>query len=115
MNSTMLTPALPQLGRFTVYVRSLELAALVFALPLGGNLRDQTRRAMRSEVLNIAEGAGQRTRPAQTRYYGISQGSLFEVSAGIDLYRIEVKGVDVDAIIELIREVNAMLSGLTRG
>ena len=75
-------------GWFTVYVKSLELARLVFALPLTGNLRDQTHRAMRSEVLNLAEGAGERTSRSQSRYYGISRSSLYEVSAGIDLYRI---------------------------
>ncbi|MBI2342368.1 MAG: four helix bundle protein [Deltaproteobacteria bacterium] len=51
-------------------------------------LADQTKRAMISAVLNLCEGNGKRSSPAERRrFFEISMGSISEVSAGLDLAR----------------------------
>ena len=111
--ATTVSPTLGRLGRFTLYRKALECAELVLDLPVTGNLRDQMQRAMRSVVLNIAEGAGERASTAQRRYYSIARGSVSEVAAAIDLYRIEGgQSTTVNQIVGLVREVDAILATL---
>jgi four helix bundle protein len=63
----------------------------VHALPLAMRsdavTRDQLRRASLSCVLNIAEGAGQRSRPQKRNLYGIARGSAMECAALVDVLR----------------------------
>ena len=109
-----ISPTLGRLGRFTLYRKALRCAELVLGLRVTGNLRDQMQRAMRSVVLNIAEGAGERGSTAQKRYYSIARGSVSEVAAAIDLYRIEGgRSTITDEIVGLVRETDAILASLT--
>ena len=48
-------------------------------------LRDQLERASLSVVLNIAEGAGRRSRADKRRHYAIARGSAMEVAAALDV------------------------------
>jgi four helix bundle protein len=48
-------------------------------------LRDQLERASLSVVLNIAEGAGRRSRKDKARHYAIARGSAMECAAIIDV------------------------------
>ena len=103
-------PTLPQLGRFTVYRKSLGCARLVLALPVSGSLREQLRRAMHSVVLNTAEGGAERSRAAKKRYLAIARASLWEVAAALDLHAIEGgQASTIEPITELLRELDAML------
>ena len=51
-------------------------------------LRDQLRRASLSIVLNIAEGAGRRSRAQKRHFYGIARGSAMESAAIVDVLRV---------------------------
>jgi len=73
-----------------IYQRSLELVTLVAQvidqLPQGyGFLADQLRRAVSSITLNFSEGFGKGTAREQARYFRISRGSAYEVSATLDV------------------------------
>ncbi len=75
--------------RLDVYHLALEF--LVFAdgvvesLPRGrGHLADQFTRAATSIVLNIAEGAGKRSKGDKRRYYLTARGSATESAALLD-------------------------------
>ena len=77
--------------RLDVYrVITLEFQSHASALALRGdaNLRDQLRRASLSCVLNIAEGAGQRSRAQKRHLYAIARGSAMECAAVLDVMRI---------------------------
>lgn len=66
-------------------------------------LRDQLERASLSIALNIAEGAGRRSRPDKNRFYGIARGSTNECAAIIDLLR--VRGLASEASCNQAREL----------
>jgi four helix bundle protein len=82
--------------RLQVYGVALEFQsrASEFALRTDAVVRDQLRRASLSCVLNIAEGAGRRSRAQKRHFYSIARGSAMECAAIIDVLR--VRGV-VDA------------------
>jgi four helix bundle protein len=69
---------------------ALEFQALVSGLvPKGlAGLRDQLERASVSVVLNVAEGAGRRSRADKRRFYSIARGSAMECAAVIDVLRV---------------------------
>ncbi len=73
--------------RLDVYRAALELQVAAAAVALRGDaiLRDQLRRASLSVPLNIAEGAGQRSRAQKRRFYGIARGSAMECGALFDV------------------------------
>ena len=75
--------------RLDVYRVALEFhqAATLLASRGDAVLRDQLRRASLSIVLNIAEGAGQRSRPQKRRFYSIARGSAMESAAAVDVLR----------------------------
>ncbi|HYU42321.1 MAG TPA: four helix bundle protein [Vicinamibacteria bacterium] len=74
--------------RLIVYGVALEfqLLASVLSLRADAIMRDQLRRARLSIVLDIAEGAGQRSRP-QKRHLSIARGSAMESAAILDVLR----------------------------
>ncbi len=73
--------------RLDVYQVALELqvAAAAASPRCDAVLRDQLRRASLSVPLNIAEGAGQRSRPQKRRFYRIARGSAMECAAIFDV------------------------------
>src|SRR6185503_3824657 len=75
--------------RLDVYAVALQFHSLasVLASRADSVVRDQLRRASLSCVLNIAEGAGQRSRPQKRRFYAIARGSAMECAAVLDVLR----------------------------
>ena len=76
--------------RLGVYHLALEFhgRAASFALRGDSVLRDQLRRASLSVVLNIAEGAGRRSKAQKRHFYGIARGSAMESAAIVDVLRV---------------------------
>jgi four helix bundle protein len=76
--------------RLDVYRLALEfnVMANAFAARSDAVVRDQLRRASLSCVLNIAEGAGQRSRAQKRNLYGIARGSAMECAAIVDVLRV---------------------------
>ena len=77
--------------RLDVYAVALEFqeVAAAFARTCEAVLRDQLKRASVSCVLNIAEGAGQSSRPQKRQFYGIARGSAMECAAIVDVLRVQ--------------------------
>jgi four helix bundle protein len=75
--------------RLVVFGVALEfqLQASALALRADAVVRDQLRRASLSCVLNIAEGAGQRSRAQKRHLYSIARGSAMESAAILDVLR----------------------------
>jgi four helix bundle protein len=75
--------------RLVVYGVALEFQPQASALALRADavVRDQLRRASLSCVLNIAEGAGQRSRAQKRHLYSIARGSAMESAAILDVLR----------------------------
>ena len=63
------------------------MLASALSLRADAIVRDQLRRASLSIVLNIAEGAGQRSRPQKRHLYSIARGSAMESAAILDVRR----------------------------
>ena len=76
--------------RLDVYRVALELQVTAAAVThrCDAVLRDQLRRASLSVPLNIAEGAGQRSKAQKRRFYGIARGSATECAAVFDVLRL---------------------------
>ena len=76
--------------RLAVYQLALELHAFAASkVPtLSRVLKDQLERASLSVVLNVAEGAGRRSRKDKARHYTYARGSATEVAACFDVLRI---------------------------
>lgn len=91
--------------KLQVYAVAIEFQALASALSPKGQpvLRDQLERASLSIALNIAEGAGQRSRPNKSRFYSIARGSANECAAIIHLLR--VRGLASEASCSQAREL----------
>ena len=79
--------------RLDVYRVALEfqVRAAALASRCDAVVRDQLRRASLSCVLNVAEGAGSRSRPQKRQCYGIARGSAMESAAIIDV--LGVRGI----------------------
>jgi four helix bundle protein len=73
--------------RLDVYRVALEAQAQASAMVPEDRrvLRDQLERASLSVVLNIAEGAGRRSRKDKARHYAIARGSAMEAAAIVDV------------------------------
>jgi four helix bundle protein len=75
--------------KLTVYQVALDLQVLAASLvpPQHRVLHDQLERVSLSVVLNIAEGAGRRSRKDKRRLYTIARGSACETAAAVDVLR----------------------------
>ena len=63
-----------------------ELNSISSLWPHGQSyLKDQLKRAIGSALLNLAEGNGKRSKNDRRRFFQISQGSIAEVGACLDL------------------------------
>jgi four helix bundle protein len=76
--------------RLDVYTAAVDFVALAHGIrstfPTGeGDLADQLRRAGTSIVLNIAEGAGEFSKPEKARFYRIARRSATECAAVLDV------------------------------
>jgi len=85
--------------RLDVYAVALQFHSLasVLASRADSVVRDQLRRASLSCVLNIAEGAGQRSRPQKRRFYAIARGSAMECAAVLDVLRLRAVASGAEA------------------
>jgi four helix bundle protein len=85
--------------RLDVYRVALEFHEIATALALRADtiVRDQLRRASLSCVLNIAEGAGQRSRAQKRNLYGVARGSALECAAIVDVLRIRGLASPIEA------------------
>jgi four helix bundle protein len=85
--------------RLDVYAVALQFQGLatILASRADSVVRDQLRRASLSCVLNIAEGAGQRSRPQKRRFYSIARGSAMECAAVLDVLRSSALTSDAEA------------------
>jgi four helix bundle protein len=79
--------AVPDAHKLAVYHVAVAFEAATMALLPKGHavLRDQLERASLSTVLNLAEGAGRRSRRDKGRFYTIARGSAMESLALIDV------------------------------
>jgi four helix bundle protein len=77
----------PDAHKLAVYHVAVAFQAAAMALLPKGHavLRDQLERASLSTVLNLAEGAGRRSRRDKGRFYTIARGSAMESLALIDV------------------------------
>jgi four helix bundle protein len=103
-----------------VYQQSIQFVAwtscLITEKQITGVLLDQFKRAFISVPLNIAEGSGKFTGKDQAKFYDIARGSALECGACLDVL-VAMEGaetVDVAAGKEVLVEVVAMLTGLSR-
>ena len=80
-------PATLDAEKLDVYRVALEAQAQASALVPDDRrvLRDQLERASLSTVLNIAEGAGRRSRKDKRRHYAVARGSAMESAAVVDV------------------------------
>ena len=89
----------PQLDaeRLDAFHVAVEFQAIATGLAARADaiLRDQLLRASVSIVLNIAEGAGRRSRRDKARFYSMARGSAAE--CGAILYLLRARGVASEA------------------
>ncbi len=94
-----------------------ELCKEVAKWPRGyAYLSDQTKRAMASVILNLAEGNARRSKTERRRFFEISRASASEVSACVDLmmiFRLIDQG-RVQSFKFRLSELSKMLWGLMR-
>ena len=76
--------------RLHVYRAAVEFQGLAAGLLVSApaSLRDQLDRASVSVVLNVAEGAGRRSRRDKRRFYSIARGSAMECAAVLEVLRV---------------------------
>ena len=79
-------------------------------------MRDQLDRASSSVVANIAEGAGEFSRPERARFYRIAPRSAVEVVSWLDITRRrdEADRTAIDQAIDLYEAIVAMLVRLIK-
>ena len=114
--------AVPDTHKLAVYYVAVAFqAAAMRLLPKGhAVLRDQLERASLSIVLNIAEGAGRRSRRDKGRFYTIARGSAMESLALIDVLiarQIATPGAAKDAkdlgirVVQMLTKLQQAMAG----
>lgn len=103
--------------KLDVYVATMDFVSLahrvIAALPAGhAGLADQLRRAATSIALNIAEGAGEFSKPDKARFYRFARRSATECAAALDVAaRLELaSAAQCDAGRELLIRIVSMLT-----
>lgn len=72
--------------KLIAYQVAIEFATALGALRItDARLREQARKSTIGCVLNIAEGAGRRSRADKSRVYAIALGELCEAAAAVEL------------------------------
>ncbi|HZM50870.1 MAG TPA: four helix bundle protein [Vicinamibacteria bacterium] len=101
--------------RLDVYGIALKFQLLTAAaVPRGHRtLRDQLERASLSILLNIAEGAGRRSRHDKARFYCMARGSCAECFAIFDVLRLRAMVSD-GIYFEARRKLTRIAQMLTR-
>jgi len=106
------------LTAYSVGLEFLELSVkIINALPQGfADDADQLRRAAKSIVRNIAEGAGRRTRPDKAKHYAIARGEAMECVGSIDALKVEntITAEDHARGLALLERLAKLLTGLVR-
>lgn len=107
--------------KLDVYVATMDFVALaqriIAALPVGhAGLGDQLRRAATSIALNIAEGAGEFSKPDKARFYRFARRSATECAAALDVaVRLELAtAAQCEPGREVLFRVVSMLTKLVR-
>lgn len=107
--------------KLDVYTAAVDFIALahriIAALPTGhADLADQLRRAATSIALNIAEGAGEFSKPDKARFYRIARRSATESSAVLDVaVRLELASAQqCEAGRQLLIRIVSMLTRIVR-
>jgi four helix bundle protein len=108
--------------RLDVYHLAVEFVAaateLVPCYPPGtAHLRDQLARAATSVVLNIAEGAGEFSKPEKARFYRMARRSATECAAAVDVLKVMrlVEGKQAEAARAILVRVVSMLTRMVLG
>ena len=100
--------------RLDVYRVALDAAKWIHKASISPtSLREQARRAIDSVVLNIAEGADQRSPAMARKHYRIALGSAAEVAAAFDLIALRCTRPLAEPTL-LINRVGMMLRRLAR-
>jgi four helix bundle protein len=92
------------------------LSAVRVAAIRDASLRDQALRAAKSVCLNIAEGAGRKSRADKARVFAIARGEALEATAAVEI-AAAAGDAGEDAAANCIRiagRLVALLSGLIR-
>ena len=107
--------------RLDVYIAAVDFLALAHGITTNfssghGDLADQLRRAATSVVLNIAEGAGEFSKPEKARFYRIARRSATECAAVLDVaVRLElVTASRCEPARELLIRIVSMLVNMAR-
>ena len=107
--------------RLDVYTAAVDFLALAHGIITSfasghGDLADQLRRAATSVVLNIAEGAGEFSKPEKARFYRIARRSATECAAVLDVaVRLEIVTASrCEPARELLIRIVSMLINMAR-
>lgn len=107
-----------KLDVYTATVDFISLAhRIIAAFPVGhANLADQLRRAATSIALNIAEGAGEFSKPDKARFYRFARRSATESGAALDVaVRLELAtAAQCNAARETLIRIVSMLTKMVR-
>lgn len=110
------------LEKLKIWVRSMEFVSRVYSLTSGYprselfGLTDQTRRAVCSIALNIAEGAGAGSKREFRRFLMMAFRSGYEVMTALRIgYNLGyLKKKDYDDVIAELDEMSAMIFGFVK-
>ena len=101
--------------RLIAYRLAFELATLIGGLRISdARLREQARKSAASCALNVAEGAGRRSRADKSRVYSIAHGECCEAAAAVEIAGAlrACSKTDVEVVLALASRVAKILSRL---
>jgi four helix bundle protein len=113
-SATTSTSSLPH-HRLVAYGVAFELATLIGGLRISdARLREQARKSAASCALNIAEGAGRRSRADKSRVYAIALAECCEAASAVEIAGAlrACRASDVEAVIALASRVAQIVSRL---